>query len=135
LKLSNKKEAIVGCHGGKEGCGYRCAPGAQEDVSAESGNHHASSAHKLLPFTPIYREVEQHLADDGFYKPGVPLKKTKARHFTLLPEKSGFTVSYIPICRRFMVSLVSKLKHDGRPVEKFTGGRLLCGTMWEKYCS
>jgi hypothetical protein len=36
-----------------------------------------------------------------------------------------------------MVSLVSKLKHDGRPVEKFTGGRgtaLECEA-WEKYCN
>jgi hypothetical protein len=74
--------------------------------------------------------VEQHLAERRLLQARVvPLKKTKARHFTLLPEKSGFTVSYIPICRRFMVSLVSKLKHDGRPVEKFTGGRELLSSV------
>jgi hypothetical protein len=141
LKLSNKKgKRLSAATVAKRVAATAVLTELRRMCPLKSGNHYASSAHKLLPFyANLHREVEQHLAERRLLQArGVPLKKTKARRFTLLPEKSGFTVSYIPICERFMVSLVSKLKHDGRPVEKFTGGRgtaLECEAMWEKYCN
>lgn len=106
----------------------------------QGGKHFASRAHLLLPiYHHMQRETELHFMDRRAVGQGVKLARTAARQFSLLPEKHGFTVSYIPISDRTLTDLVCRLKDThGRPLEKLSSSRgkpVERRSLWAKYCN
>jgi hypothetical protein len=106
-----------------------------------SGKHFASRAHLLFAlYRVIHAETEAALLASATGASTSKKKVLSAKalgRFTMLPKKSSYTVSYIPISDRFMTALVLRLKAaGGRAREKLTGCR---GTdaerraLWRKY--
>ncbi len=66
------------------------------------------------------------------------LRRRSRSRFTLLPLKSGFTSSSIPICTRAWVAMLRRIKDDnGTPVVPWTTSRLsddLNNSAWRRHC-
>ena len=112
----------------------------------KTGTHVACRAHLLIPFFHfIQQETEAKVASQDAEpssstatRPKVLTKKALGR-FTLLPTKRNYTVSCIPISKRFMFALVTRLKRsDGTPRFRASSAR---GTKreqrlaWETFCN
>jgi hypothetical protein len=106
-----------------------------------NGKHVATRAHHLISlYRIIHSEGEQALKldRDSSSQGNKKLPSVRAlKRFTLLPMKSGYTVSHIPVSIRFMTTLVQRLKSpSGKSQDKLTGSR---GTekeqkmLWRKY--
>lgn len=112
------------------------------------------SADKVVRMLPLYhrllRETEHAVAaarvDADLASPDCKARaralKTRRRlskaRFTMLPLKSGFTASSIPICSRAWVAVLRRLKApDGRPVVPWKTNQLspdLFNSSWRRHC-
>ena len=84
----------------------------------------SSKTHTLLPlFFKIMKETEtafQQVSSGVIQDPRLKKRITNAR-FSLLPNKSGFTLSHIPICDRALIGLLRRVKDKNElPLTKET---------------
>ena len=92
----------------------------RESIRLPGAGHFSTTAHLLIPlYAHILRETEAAKAEQNrCLQLGLPLtrKKTKFKTFTILPIKSGFTASHVPISSMMFLSILKKSK-----LEKFKG--------------
>ena len=82
-----------------------------------SSHQSSTRAHLLIPL--CFHILKETIAEEEKSRNQTNPKKFKGRSFTILPHKSGFTISYVPLSSMFMCKLLKDMnivsfKGDGR---------------------
>ena len=96
----------------------------------------ASNAPSLLPlYLVIMRDTERAYAESRV-EPVDPQRTRfiKKARFSLLPNKNGYTISYVPFCGRALMSVLTRtVSREGAPLEKKLGPDSGHDAAWRKH--